>query len=210
MMPEVAARGRSTSQRVRADFPDPVPHGPRQAARLSRQRGHDAEAAARCSTRSRRYYTDDQRQRASRRPRAERSGRPTRYEAARERVRAYFNAASTREIVFTRNATEGHQPGRLHVREADRLKAGDEVLISAMEHHSNIVPWQLVCEAAGARLARGADRRSRRSSLLDEFERLLDAADADRVDHAHVERARHDHARRARSSGSRTPGACPS
>ena len=62
------------------------------------------------------------------------------YEGARETVRAFFNAASTGEIVFTRNATEGinlvaYAFGRTHVGE------GDEVVISAMEHHSNIVPW---------------------------------------------------------------------
>ena len=73
------------------------------------------------------------------------------YEGARETVRAFFNAHSVHEIVFTRNATEGinlvaHAFGRA------RVAAGDEVLISAMEHHSNIVPWQLLCEEKGARL----------------------------------------------------------
>src|SRR5262245_47914632 len=73
------------------------------------------------------------------------------YEAARERVRRYFNAASTHEIVFVRNATEGiNLVAQSFVR--PKLREGDEVLISAMEHHSNIVPWQLVCEATGARL----------------------------------------------------------
>src|SRR4051794_9377596 len=73
------------------------------------------------------------------------------HEAAREKVRAFFNAASTREIVFTRNATEGiilvaQSFGRSQVRR------GDEVLITAMEHHPNIVPWQLLCEERGAQL----------------------------------------------------------
>jgi cysteine desulfurase/selenocysteine lyase len=73
------------------------------------------------------------------------------YEGAREKVRAFLNAASTREIVFTRNATEGINLvaatfGRANVAE------GDEVVISAMEHHSNIVPWQLLCEEKHARL----------------------------------------------------------
>jgi len=73
------------------------------------------------------------------------------HEVAREKVRAFLNAASTREIVFTRNSTEGinlvaHAFGRW------RVEAGDEVLISAMEHHSNIVPWQLLCEERGAHL----------------------------------------------------------
>jgi cysteine desulfurase/selenocysteine lyase len=91
------------------------------------------------------------------------------HEAAREKVRAFFNAASTQEIVFTRNSTEGinlvaHAFGRW------RVGAGDEVVISAMEHHSNIVPWQLLCEERGARL--------RVAPIDDSGELLLDALDA--------------------------------
>lgn len=73
------------------------------------------------------------------------------YEGGRETVRRFLNAASTREIIFVRGATEGinlvaHGYGRRH------LRAGDEIIITAMEHHSNIVPWQLLCEATGAKL----------------------------------------------------------
>jgi len=73
------------------------------------------------------------------------------FEDARRSVRAFINAASEREIIFTRGATESvnlvaSSFGRKY------LKEGDEVLISAMEHHSNIVPWQLICEQTGARL----------------------------------------------------------
>jgi cysteine desulfurase/selenocysteine lyase len=73
------------------------------------------------------------------------------FEGARDRARRYLNAASTREVIFTRGATEGinlvaQTWGRA------TLQAGDEILISAMEHHANIVPWQLACEASGARL----------------------------------------------------------
>jgi cysteine desulfurase / selenocysteine lyase len=93
------------------------------------------------------------------------------YEAARERVRRYFNAGSTREIVFTRNATEGINLVAASFARP-RLQPGDEVLISAMEHHSNIVPWQLVCEATGARL-RVAPIDDHGELLLDEFARLL-------------------------------------
>ena len=93
------------------------------------------------------------------------------YEAARERVRTYFNAASTREIVFTRNATEGiNLVAHSFVR--PMLREGDEVLVSAMEHHSNIVPWQIVCEGTGARL-RVAPIDDAGTLRLDEFERLL-------------------------------------
>lgn len=73
------------------------------------------------------------------------------YDQGRERVRGLINAARAQEIVFTRGTTESinlvaHSWGR------NTLKAGDEVLLSGMEHHSNIVPWQLVCEQTGARL----------------------------------------------------------
>jgi len=73
------------------------------------------------------------------------------YEAARERVRRFVNAASTAEIVFVRGTTEAinlvaQAQGR------PRLKPGDEIVVSWLEHHSNIVPWQLLCEQTGARL----------------------------------------------------------
>jgi cysteine desulfurase/selenocysteine lyase len=93
------------------------------------------------------------------------------YEGAREKIRAYFNAGSVREIVYTRNSTEGINLVA-HVVGAARVRAGDEVLISAMEHHSNIVPWQLLCERSGARL-RVAPIDDRGELLLDEFEALV-------------------------------------
>ena len=93
------------------------------------------------------------------------------YESARSTVRAYFNAGSDREIVFTRNATESiNLVAHTFVRA--RLGAGDEVLISAMEHHSNIVPWQLVCQERGATL-RVAPIDDSGELILDELERLL-------------------------------------
>src|SRR5207248_5449116 len=74
-----------------------------------------------------------------------------RFEEARETVRAFLNAADEREIVFLRGATEAinlvaQSWGPGHV------KAGDEVVISDVEHHSNLVPWQMLCERTGARL----------------------------------------------------------
>src|ERR1700681_4145050 len=62
------------------------------------------------------------------------------YEGAREKVRAYLNAARTQEIVFTRNATEALNPVA-HSFGLDHIEAGDEIVISIMEHHANIVPW---------------------------------------------------------------------
>jgi cysteine desulfurase/selenocysteine lyase len=93
------------------------------------------------------------------------------YEGSRERLRAFVNAASTREIVFTRNATEGINLVA-HSFARPRLRPGDEVLVSAMEHHSNIVPWQLACEATGAVL-KVAPIDDRGDLMLDAFAALL-------------------------------------
>jgi cysteine desulfurase / selenocysteine lyase len=93
------------------------------------------------------------------------------FEAARERVRQFFNAGDTREIIFTRNATESiNLVAQSFVRPG--LRDGDEIVVSAMEHHSNIVPWQLVCELTGARL-RVAPMDDRGALIMEEFEPLL-------------------------------------
>ncbi len=71
------------------------------------------------------------------------------FEGARETVRRFLNAASTREIVFVRGATEAiNLVAQSHGRA--RLQAGDEIVVTEMEHHSNIVPWQLLCAQSGA------------------------------------------------------------
>ena len=70
------------------------------------------------------------------------------HEAARERVRSFINAASTKEIVFTRGTTESMNLVASSFTEA-YMKEGDEVIISTMEHHSNIVPWQLQAQRKG-------------------------------------------------------------
>jgi cysteine desulfurase/selenocysteine lyase len=93
------------------------------------------------------------------------------YEESRARVRRFLNAAEDREIVFVRGTTEGinlvaHSWGR------PNLAAGDELLITAMEHHSNIVPWQILCEEKGARL-RVAPIDERGELPLDRFEALI-------------------------------------
>ncbi|MBA2259821.1 MAG: cysteine desulfurase [Acidobacteria bacterium] len=93
------------------------------------------------------------------------------YDGARTKVRRFFNAASDREIVFTRNATEGiNLVAFAFIRPT--LQPGDEVVISAMEHHSNIVPWQLVCEERGARL-RVLPMDDRGELLIDQLDALL-------------------------------------
>ena len=73
------------------------------------------------------------------------------YEASREKVRAFVNAKSDKEIIFVRGATEAiNLVAQSFVR--PQLNAGDEVLISHLEHHANIVPWQMICEQTGAKL----------------------------------------------------------
>jgi cysteine desulfurase/selenocysteine lyase len=93
------------------------------------------------------------------------------FEGARERVRQFINARSTREIIFVRGTTEAinlvaQSYGR------PRLQRGDEILITALEHHANIVPWQILCEQTGCVL-RVAPINERGELRFDEFERLL-------------------------------------
>lgn len=93
------------------------------------------------------------------------------YERARRSAQQFVNAANCREIIFTRGTTEAinlvtQTYGRKHV------GADDEILITAMEHHSNIVPWQLLCEEKGAHL-RVAPIDDRGELLVEEFEKLL-------------------------------------
>ena len=93
------------------------------------------------------------------------------YEDARLKARAFLNAADAREIVFVRGATEGinlvaHSFGRTY------LRPGDEVLVTAMEHHSNIVPWQMLRDERGIVL-KVAPIADDGSLILDEFEKRL-------------------------------------
>jgi cysteine desulfurase/selenocysteine lyase len=93
------------------------------------------------------------------------------YDAARETVRRFLNAADSREIVFVRGATEGINLVAQTYGRA-RVGAGDEIVISEMEHHSNIVPWQMLCEEKGARL-RVIPITDAGELRLDAYERLL-------------------------------------
>jgi cysteine desulfurase/selenocysteine lyase len=93
------------------------------------------------------------------------------YEQARVKAQRFIGAAESREIIFVRSATEAinlvaQTYGRKHV------QAGDEVIVSAMEHHSNIVPWQMLCEEKGATL-RVIPMNDEGELLLDEYEKLL-------------------------------------
>jgi len=93
------------------------------------------------------------------------------FEDARERVRRFINARSTKEIVFVRGTTEAiNLVAQSYAR--PRLKAGDEILITALEHHANIVPWQMVCEQTGCTL-KVAPIDTRGELIFAEFEKLL-------------------------------------
>jgi cysteine desulfurase/selenocysteine lyase len=93
------------------------------------------------------------------------------YEGAREKVRRFINAREARECIFVRGVTEGvnlvmHGYGRKFVGE------GDEIVVSEMEHHSNLVPWQMLCEEKGARL-RVIPMNDAGELILEEFDALL-------------------------------------
>ncbi len=95
----------------------------------------------------------------------------TAYEGAREKVKRFINAREARECIFVRGATEGinlvmYGYGRKFIGQ------GDEIIISAMEHHANIVPWQMLCEEKGARL-RVIPMNDAGELLLDEYDALL-------------------------------------
>jgi cysteine desulfurase/selenocysteine lyase len=93
------------------------------------------------------------------------------FEGARERVRRFINARSTKEIIFVRGTTEAiNLVAQSFAR--PRLKAGDEIIVSALEHHANIVPWQMVCEQTGCTL-KVAPINKRGEFLFDEYLKLL-------------------------------------
>jgi cysteine desulfurase/selenocysteine lyase len=95
----------------------------------------------------------------------------TAYEGAREKVKRFINARDSRECIFVRGTTEGinlvmHGYGRKFI------GPGDEIIISAMEHHANIVPWQMLCEEKGAHL-RVIPMNDAGELLLDAYDGLL-------------------------------------
>jgi cysteine desulfurase/selenocysteine lyase len=95
----------------------------------------------------------------------------TAYEGAREKVKRFINAREAKECIFVRGTTEGinlvmHGYGRKFI------NADDEIIISAMEHHANIVPWQMLCEEKGARL-RVIPMNDAGELLMDEYDALL-------------------------------------
>ena len=109
------------------------------------------------------------------------------YEGAREKVRAFLNAASVQEIIFTRNATESINLVASSFG-GQRIGAGDEIVITGMEHHSNIVPWQLLCERSGATL-KVVPFTDAGELILEEYERLLDSGRVKLVAFVHLSNA---------------------
>ncbi|RIZ68919.1 MAG: cysteine desulfurase [Methylococcales bacterium] len=93
------------------------------------------------------------------------------FEAARTKVKEFINAASDKEIIFVKGATEAVNLVAQTYGKAN-IKAGDEIVITAMEHHSNIVPWQMLCEQTGAVL-RVAPINQTGELIFAEFEQLL-------------------------------------
>jgi len=94
-----------------------------------------------------------------------------RYEGAREKVKNFINAKSTKEIIFVKGTTEAINLIAQTFAKAN-IKKGDEILITAMEHHSNIVPWQMFCEETGAVL-KVAPINLHGELIYDEFEKLI-------------------------------------
>ena len=95
------------------------------------------------------------------------------FESARTKVKDFINAASEKEIIFVKGATEAINLVAQTYGKAN-IKAGDEIIISAMEHHSNIVPWQILCEQTGSVL-KVAPMNLQGELLFDEFEKLISA-----------------------------------
>jgi cysteine desulfurase/selenocysteine lyase len=93
------------------------------------------------------------------------------YEESREKVREFINASSTSEIVFVRGTTEAINLVATSYGNS-KIGEGDEIIISALEHHSNIVPWQMLCERTGAKL-KVIPINDKGEILFDEFEKLL-------------------------------------
>ena len=95
----------------------------------------------------------------------------TAYEAARGKIREFINAGLDKQIIFVRGTTEAiNLVAQCYGRSF--LKAGDEIIVSAMEHHSNIVPWQILCEQTGAKL-RVIPINHDGELVMEEFRRLL-------------------------------------
>jgi cysteine desulfurase/selenocysteine lyase len=109
------------------------------------------------------------------------------YEGAREKVRALLNAASVQEVIFTRGTTESINLVASSFG-GNTVKAGDEIVITGMEHHSNIVPWQLLCQRTGAML-KVVPFTDAGELILEEYERLLNSGRVKLAAFVHISNA---------------------
>ena len=95
------------------------------------------------------------------------------YEGAREKIRAFIGAKETSEIIFVRGATEGiNLIAQTYGRKF--IGSGDEIVISTLEHHSNIVPWQILCEQVGAKL-RVIPINDKGELLIEDLKKIINA-----------------------------------
>ena len=190
--------------RIREGLPDPEAAGARQAAGLPRQRGDFAEAAA-GDRRARQLLRELQREHPPRRPRSRRRGDGSVRRGAREGRDVHQRAVAANAIIFTRNTTEAinlvaYTWGRANIRE------GDEILLTQMEHHSNLIPWQRLAAEKGAtvryiELTEHADAGAGRAR------EPVRRAHEDDGDAARLELARHDQPGREDRGGGAPPTA---
>ena len=128
------------------------------------------------------------------------------YEAARRKAQRFINAREERAVIFTSGTTDGinlvtHGYGRKFI------GAGDEIILTTLEHHSNIVPWQMLREEKGAKI-RVVPINDAGELDLDEYKRALQRAHEVRRRRARLERARHDQSGQGDDRASRTSTAC--
>ena len=111
------------------------------------------------------------------------------YECSRGKVQRFLNAREEAEIIFVRGTTEAINPGGRKPTDGSFLVRGDEILISAMEHHSNIVPWQILCEMNEGEAACDPGSTMRASCGCDEFEKMVGRRAQKFVSLAHISNA---------------------
>ena len=127
----------------------------------------------------------------SRRALSEHDAQPRAYEGAREKVKRFINAREAKECIFVRRRHRRHQSGDARLRPEIRSAKVTRVIISAMEHHANIVPWQMLCEEKGARL-RVIPMNDAGELMTGRVRGPPERAHKDRRRHPHLKRARHD------------------
>ena len=185
-------------------FPDPGAAGRRPAVGLSRQRQHSQKPESVIDAIDDHYRLHNANvARAMHQLGAEASAA---FELGRDKVAAFIGAPSRDEVVFTKNASEALNLVARVLGDSGRIGQDHEIVITEMEHHSNIVPWQQLSPCTGARLRWfGVTDEGRLD--LDEHRPADHRADCRRLGHLGVQHARHDQPARRRSSPRRTRSA---